>query len=382
MKKIRLSVIALAALLLAACETDELTNNIIEYTAPELEVSAEAISVGSDEGATGTFTITTDQSVINTDVDYSCKSWLAVSLSGTTVSVSVKETNPNETERTGRVHVIVGEKGVTAETWVTVTQAANANVPSLILDPSSDITFAGADSGESKVIVITTNQASPAAAVSAGAESWLQATISGTSLTITVLSANSGDSVRNGTVTVTAGTLNASIKVSQGILPPSGADTYTLISKVADLVPGNYIMAAYVPSGDHTGYHAFIGSMSNNNCVTEKITYDPATGTLEFTEAVIVSVVSPAAGQYAIGWEDGAKYLKNGSQASYLGTATSLDEAQKWTISDAPDGGIFFTSVAEPTSIIKSSVNGTVRFIRSFSATDTKTVGIFFFKKN
>ena len=382
MKKLLLSALALAALFLTACEEDALQNTVIDYTAPELEVSDESVDVGATSGSTGSFTFTTDQTTVVVEADYSCKSWIDISVSGGTVTITAKADNPTINPRNGKVHVLVGEKGITAEAWVNVVQAGNPNFPKLELSPASDINFAGDSSDASENISIDTNQGAASASVNAEAAGWLSAVVNGTTLTISVLSQNTGDSKRDGVVTVTAGTLNATIKVSQGILPPAGATTYTLISKAANLVPGDYIMAAYVPSGDHTGYHAFIGSMSNNNCVTEKITYDSATGTLEFTEAVMVSIVSPSEGQYAIGWADGTKYLKNGSQASYLGTATSLDEAQKWTISDATDGGIFFTSVSEPTSIIKSSVNGTVRFIRSFAATDTKTVGIFFFKKN
>ena len=287
MKKIRLSVIALAALLFAACENDELTNNVIEYTAPELEISAEAVSVASAPGAKTTVTVTTDQTVINADADYSCKSWLKVTVSGTTVTIEAKEANPNSEARTGKVHIIVGEKGVTAEKWVTVEQAKNA-----LSLAKTDVEL-GQASGSSASVDINTELTGLTASVSDGASSWLSATINAGKLEISVLSDNMDETIREAVVTVKAGDVSASVNVVQKGNTPTleltpGDDIKYLTrwvgSKTEIAINTNKTPAVSVSTGDESwlkaeidGTTLTISIIATNEGTTEK------TGTVTVT---------------------------------------------------------------------------------------------------
>ena len=214
MKKLLLSALALAALFLTACEEDALQNTVIDYTAPELEVSDESVDVASAPGATAVITVTTDQTVINADVDFSCRSWLSVSVSGTTVTVTAKEANPNAEARTGQIHVVVGEKGVTAEKWISVVQAKNA-----LSLAKADVEL-GQASGSTTSIAINTELSGLTATVSSGAAAWLSAAIDGKNLVITTLSDNTAEEIRDAVVTVQSGSNTATVNVVQkGNLP-------------------------------------------------------------------------------------------------------------------------------------------------------------------
>ncbi len=348
MKKIRLSVIALAALLFAACENDELTNNVIEYTAPELELSAEAVSVASAPGAKTTVTVTTDQTVINADADYSCKSWLKVTVSGTTVTIEAKEANPNSEARTGKVHIIVGEKGVTAEKWVTVEQAKNA-----LSLAKTDVEL-GQASGSSASVDINTELTGLTAIVSDGASSWLSATINAGKLEISVLSDNTAETIREAVVTVKAGDVSASVNVVQKGNTPTleltpGDDikyhTRWVGSKTEIAINTNKTPAVSVSAGDESwlkaeidGTTLTISIIATNEGTTEK------TGTVTVTSGALsedVKVTLPGNPNLKYGTvynNEGIIFWQNPENPKEYKVISAVAEKHQWSAAATDTG--------------------------------------------
>lgn len=220
MKKHLFSILAVAALLFTACETDDTVNNADDdYVAPELELSATEVTVEAEAGDVKTVTVTTDQDAVSAVVDYANKTWLDAKVENKVVSIIVTGDNPDPKERTGYVNVMVGEKGVTAEARITVTQKPN-NKPLLEFESAEDV-YLGKKADETASVGIHTNQSGLTAAVEAGAQSWLKAEIADGKLVVTTLSENTETSTRSGSVTVTAGELSISLNVIQAGTPKS-----------------------------------------------------------------------------------------------------------------------------------------------------------------
>lgn len=209
MKKFSLIALALGAAAMFACDPYDNSTTTSDYVAPKLELSDTTVTVSSSIGAKQTVTIETDQSVIAVAVDFSCKSWLTAKIEGDVVTITTTAKNPNKEPRTGVILVTVGEKGVTAEKYITVIQAKN----SLSLADAEITLGMTADSG--KEIAIDTELTGLAASVSSDAASWLKATIDGKTLKVSVLSENTDESPRNGVITVSAGGAEATLNVTQ-----------------------------------------------------------------------------------------------------------------------------------------------------------------------
>lgn len=114
----------LAMLFFVSCE-EELTTTIV-YDEVELSLSEETVYLSAEAGDEASVVITTDQSVIDINVDYSCKTWLEAELNGTTITVRTIADNTTTEEKNGWVSVVAGEKGVTGTAYLYVVQAAGS----------------------------------------------------------------------------------------------------------------------------------------------------------------------------------------------------------------------------------------------------------------
>lgn len=155
-------------------------------------------------------------------------------------------------------------------------------------------------------------------------------------------------------------------------------DTYSLIDDYTKLAAGDYIMCAV-----KDGYQAFTGSITSYQGVTETVTYTPATKSLDFSNAVTVTLTSTGtANQYKISWKRSSTtyYLKSSTNAR-LGEDTDATKAEGWTASAGTTSGIFLTGSAN-SGVIKSATTASSRYIRSYANTNTIEVGVVFFKKD
>jgi len=212
MIKKHLAFLAIAALLLSSCEDDSLRGENSDFVAPELELSTAEVTLGSGAGSTGTLTVNTDQDKIDAYADYSCRNWLSVSLSGNSVTVTALSANPDIVAREGNVHIIVGEKGVTAEADVVVVQEMT-DTPTLSLS-ASEVSIGNA-AGSTATVNVITNQSPLSASVEAAAQTWLSAAAEGGSIVVTATAANTDSLERSAVVTVSAGSLVETFTVTQ-----------------------------------------------------------------------------------------------------------------------------------------------------------------------
>ena len=212
MIKKHLAFLAIASLLFSSCEDDSLRGENADYVAPKLELSSVEVVLGSNAGSEGTVTVTTDQDKIDAYADYSCRNWLSVSLSGATLTVTALSANPDIVPREGNIHIIVGEKGVTAEADVSVVQEMT-DTPTLSLS-SSELAIGNAAGSSARVEVIT-NQSPLGVSVETDAQAWLSAVIEGNEVVVTATAANSGGVERSAVLTVSAGSLVEILTVTQ-----------------------------------------------------------------------------------------------------------------------------------------------------------------------
>ncbi len=169
------------------------------------------------------------------------------------------------------------------------------------------------------------------------------------------------------------------------------------IGKVAKLVPGDYYLACHVPNKDVAnnnnealvGWHLFCGSFTSNQGVTEKVTYDETTEELSgITNAVVVTLEAATnKDEYYISWEVGSTkyYMAHGSSQTNLTRKTSKDDAQIFKASDGVAEGIFMTGTLEKGisgGIVKCSVGGSQRLMRSYAPTSKADYGVWFIKKD
>lgn len=177
---------------------------------------------------------------------------------------------------------------------------------------------------------------------------------------------------------------NKMIEMPELVVTPSDlvADTYTLIDRIGDLDAGDYFMCAI-----KDGYQAFTGGMSNytsgGNADTEAVTYYTATGALDYTNAVVVTLTKVGTNQYTISWKVGSTtYYLTQPDKTKLNRSTTAGDAVTWTASNA-ETGIFLTGdeVKGKGGIIKSATGAASRNIRSYNG-GSITVGLAFFSKD
>ena len=222
MKKYLFSILALAAMTFVACENNDIDNpngGGSDFVAPTLELSQKKVELAAEAGDVKTVTVTTDQSVINAEVGYAAKKWLGASLEGNVISIKALSSNYDSKERIDSVHVIVGEKGVTAEAYIVVVQG-KSNKPYVNLGSTDDIYLTNG-AGVSSSVDVDTNQETLTVTVSAGDESWLKAEYAGGKITVTTLAENTDPDTRDAVVTISAGEISLSIKVFQTGTPKS-----------------------------------------------------------------------------------------------------------------------------------------------------------------
>ncbi|MDY3783747.1 MAG: BACON domain-containing carbohydrate-binding protein [Candidatus Cryptobacteroides sp.] len=222
MKQYLFSILALAAMTFVACENNDIDNpngGGSDFVAPTLELSQKKVELAAEAGDVKTVTVTTDQSVINAEVSYAAKNWLGASREGNVISIKALSTNYDSKERIDSVHVIVGEKGVTAEAYIVVVQG-KSNKPYVNLGSTDDIYLTNG-AGVSSSVDVDTNQETLTVTVSAGDESWLKAEYAGGKITVTTLAENTDPDTRDAVVTISAGEISLSIKVFQTGTPKS-----------------------------------------------------------------------------------------------------------------------------------------------------------------
>lgn len=208
---------------------------------------------------------------------------------------------------------------------------------------------------------------------------WLAVTATGSGTNALVnytANANSGEE-RTAYIKITA-TNSSSRSVTKMISVTQASEgqvyeTWTKIDKIENLVAGDYIMCAVV--GDN--YHAWTGSFSSGNCVTESIIYD-SNKELTYTNATTVTLISSGeANQYYVKWISGqyTDYLASSSNTK-LKYVTEMSEI--WTASNASTGILLKGSVNN--GYIRSATGASSNYIRSYSSTGN--VGVVFFKKD
>lgn len=209
--------------------------------------------------------------------------------------------------------------------------------------------------------------------------SWLSADVDGT--VVYKVTANNTGSERTAYIEIIATnsdgrSVSKIVEVTQNF---AGAvlETWSLINTVEQLSAGEYIMCAVI--GEK--YHAWTGSFSSNQMVTEEVTYNTSNKTLQFENATTVTLISAGTeNAYYIKWISGnyTDYLASDSNTK-LKYVTTMD-TEFWTASNASTG-VFLTGSVNK-GVIKSATTASSRYIRSYAGTNAGTVGVVFFKKD
>ncbi|MBQ0096049.1 MAG: hypothetical protein KBS53_00180, partial [Bacteroidales bacterium] len=224
--------LALAAMLFFACVPDKNVVPRADYTDPELEVTPDTLNLSQTAGSSATAKVTTDQTKIGAEVDYSVSSWLSAKVEGTNVVATAEANNKTGVVRVGHIRVIVGEKGTTKETTIVVLQ--QTGTPDELNLSKEAVEFTDAAS-QSEVITYTTNLGSITVSQPEDSKAWLGVTNDATTITLTTLTANTDESNRTAEVSVTAGDLTKKISVVQKGLAPTlelSAESVTLKKEV------------------------------------------------------------------------------------------------------------------------------------------------------
>lgn len=224
--------LALAAMLFFACVPDKNVVPRADYTDPELEVTPDTLNLSQTAGSSATAKVTTDQTKIEAEVDYSVSSWLSAKVEGTNVVATAEANNKTGVVRVGRIRVIVGEKGTTKETTIVVLQ--QTGTPDELNLSKEAVEFTDAAS-QSEVITYTTNLGSITVSQPEDSKAWLGVTNDATTITLTTLTANTAETDRTAQVSVTAGDLTKKISVVQKGLAPTlelSAESVTLKKEV------------------------------------------------------------------------------------------------------------------------------------------------------
>ena len=208
---------------------------------------------------------------------------------------------------------------------------------------------------------------------------WLTVSVSDKSVSYAA-TANETEAERTAYIKITATnsdgrSVSKTITVTQAFYGAT-YETWTLIDKAEDLTAGDYIMCAVVGNK----YHAWTGSISSSQLVTEEVTYDEHKE-LTFENATTVTLISKGSNQYVIKYLSGTyvDYLAS-SNATSLKYVTSEANGEVWTVSNASTG-VFLTGGTN-SGVIKSATTATSRYIRSYASSNTGKVGVVFFKKD
>lgn len=238
--------------------------------------------------------------------------------------------------------------------------------------------------GETKDFVCTVaNQGSETLSVS-GLTAPFSATVSGTTVKITATENTATTAVAAQTATIALSNGNSvTVSVSQAAKGAAGGDTYTLVTKLADLTAGTYYMAGLAGGN----YNIWAGTLDYNKCVTYPYTYNATTKTLTANDAANDKAV--AVTLVAVAGVDNAFYIKVGTQYLTVKAAgknqlilADVETNNYWTLANLDDNGVKGIAKAFD-SMMCVSTSATSTYIRSYVSTNTTGIGgISFFKKN
>jgi hypothetical protein len=207
------------------------------------------------------------------------------------------------------------------------------------------------------------------------------ASVSGTTVTVTPKAANSGASDISETLTIYAtGGNSIAVPLTHKAAGASGGDL-TLVTTVAGLSNGTYYMAGWA----NNAYNVWNGTLSYLQCVTSPYSFagGKLTATSEFDDMseVTLEAVSGVSGAFYIKNKDGQYLTVNADGKNTLSLADTADN-NYWNLSDYDENGVKASSNAFASNMF-TSTSAQSRFIRNYVTTNTTGVGgIAFFKKN
>jgi len=179
---------------------------VIQDPVPPVFLRVNPASLLYEAGQTGNKTLTVETNAASWEPTTS-SDWFTSQKSGNTIIVNVSSLNNGASQRSANITVTA--PGATTVT-VPVTQDPT---PFLTVDPATPITFAYNEISPAKTATVSTNVASWT--FSNNATNWLNVVKNNNTLTINPISANTGTAERTATITITAGTLTATVTVKQ-----------------------------------------------------------------------------------------------------------------------------------------------------------------------
>ena len=226
MKKL-LAIIPILAAVLSSCNGTITEAEVRNHEDPvlaepeSLTLSSASLSLSFEAGKKDSTYIVTESATVNVTINPDAVSWLDYTVDGLKIVVRAKEENPEFTDRTGVITVIVGQGASASSAELSVVQAG-APVPVLKLAVTE--VKVGNAAGSMGVSSITeTNQESISVSVDEGSSEWCSASISGTVITITAVKENPDTLIeRVATVSVIGNRITKTITVAQAVaLPPT-----------------------------------------------------------------------------------------------------------------------------------------------------------------
>ncbi len=193
-------------------------------TVPEatLSFSKTEIVIGGSMFDAGEATIKSNQMKFTA---VSSETWLTAECEGKILRAIAAQPNDTGAERTAVITVTAGEGDNTATATIDVRQEirdeSSETTILTIADPNAEL---AAEADSRATVTFETNKTDVRVSVEEGAESWLQAEISGSEVVFTALSQNSTGAIRSAVATVSAGqddkVLSVNVTVKQNTTAP------------------------------------------------------------------------------------------------------------------------------------------------------------------
>jgi hypothetical protein len=263
---------------------------------PTVTVSPTSYTFPSTGGTKNDFTVATTNFTGTLEVSDNA-TWLNSSISGTTLTLTAEANSSTTSTRSATVTI-------TADTYTATVNITQNAAPTVTVSPTS-YTFPSTGGTKNDFTVATTNFTG-ALEVSDNA-TWLNSSISGTTLTLTAGANSSTTSARSATVTITAGTATATVNITQNAAPTVTVDasatfatlgetqTFTVSTtnftgtptvKVVDTSTGN--TPSWITTASLSGTTLTV-TTSQNKATTERaatltLTAGTATATMSITQ--------------------------------------------------------------------------------------------------
>ena len=226
MKKI-LAIIPILAAVLSSCNGTITEAEVRNHEDPvlaepeSLTLSSASLSLSFEAGKKDSTYIVTESATVNVTINPDAVSWLDYTVDGLKIVVRAKEENPEFTDRTGIITVIVGQGASASSAELSVVQAG-APLPVLKL-AVTEVKVGNAAGSKGVSSITETNQESISVSVDEGSSEWCEASVSGTVITITALKENPDTLIeRVATVSVIGNRITKTITVAQAVaLPPT-----------------------------------------------------------------------------------------------------------------------------------------------------------------